>query len=115
MLVYFVNHNSWPFLGFIAVILSHVLIFTVGNDVEFGAIAKLCILVAALRALGSVLFTNMITAEQENLLEQVSQPADRILNEKDFQHLPATEERWLFASDVPNKPAINFVWLKQSA
>lgn len=44
-LVYFLNHNSWLFLGLIAVILSQILIYTVWNDAKFGTIANLIILI----------------------------------------------------------------------
>jgi len=47
-LAYIFNHNSWIYLGFIAVILSQILIFTVWNDAKFGTIANLIILVVAL-------------------------------------------------------------------
>lgn len=114
VLAYFENHNSWPFLGFIAVILSQILIFTVWSDAKFGTIANLIILIGALPALGSVLFNNMITADQEHLLEQVSQSADRILHEEDFQHLPVIVQAWLMNSGVAGKPEISFARLKQT-
>ncbi len=47
-LAYIFNHNSWIYLGFIAVILSQILISTVWNDAKFGTIANLTILVVVL-------------------------------------------------------------------
>jgi hypothetical protein len=114
VLVYFMNYSSWPFLAIMAVVVSQVLIITVWSDAKFGTIANLIILIGALPALGSVLFNNMITADQEHLLEQVSQPADRILYEEDFQHLPEIVQAWLLNSGVAGKPEISFVRLKQT-
>lgn len=113
-LTYVMNYNLWPVFAMIAVVVSQILIITVWNDAKFGTIANLIILLAALPALGNVMFNDKVGAEHEELLERVSQPPDRTLNEEDFQHLPDIVQSWLKNSGVPGKPDVTFVRLKQT-
>jgi hypothetical protein len=113
-LVYLMNYSSWPFFAMIAVVVSQGLIFTVWSDAKFGSIANLIILLVALPVLGNMLFNEKVTTEQEQLLEQVSQPSDRILHEEDFQHLPEIVQTWMRNSGVAGKPEISFMRLKQT-
>ena len=112
--IYAMNYRLWPVIAIIALVLSQFLIFTVWSDAKFGSIANLIILLVALPAFGNVMFNDMVTNEQVNLLEQVSQPGDRLLQEEDFRHLPEIVQTWLKNSGVAGKPDVTFVRLKQT-
>lgn len=108
------NYRFWPVVAIIVLILSQFVIFTAWGDAKFGTIANLIILLVALPALGNRVFNDRVAAEQRDLLEQVSRPADKVLQEEDFQHLPEIVQTWLRNSGVAGKPEVTFVRLKQT-
>ena len=113
-LTYLLNYTVWPFLAVIAVIFSQVLIFTAWGDAKFGTIANIIVLLATIPAFGHVSFSNRVESEQIDLLEQVNTPSNSVITGEDFSHLPTTVQRWLNRSEVPEKPDVSFVRLKQT-
>lgn len=112
--MYVMNYRLWPAVAIIALVLSQFVIITAWGDAKFGTIANLIILFAALPALGNMMFNSKVTAEQENLLEQVSKPDEIVLKEEDFQQLPEIVQTWQKNSGAAGKPNVTFVRLKQA-
>jgi len=114
VLTYVLNYSLWPYIALTAVIVSQVLIFTAWGDAKFGSIANMIILLAALPAIGHVMFNNQIEDEQIELIEQADRPSGRIITGEEFNHLPTIVQRWLHRSGVPGKPDVSFVRMKQT-
>jgi hypothetical protein len=113
-LTYFMNYSLWPFLALIAALVSQFLIYTAWGDAKFGTIANLIVLLAALPAIGYVIFNNRVGNEQVELLEQAVRPSNGIIDGEEFNQLPAIVQRWLHVTGVPGQPDVTFVRLKQS-
>lgn len=114
VLMNLMNYRYWSVIAIIALVLSQIVIFTAWGDAKFGTIANVVILLVALPALGDWMFSDRVADEQKNLLEQVSGPADRVLQDKDFQQQPDIVQTWLKNSGVAGKPDVTFVRLKQT-
>ncbi|UWX53785.1 hypothetical protein NYZ99_11605 [Maribacter litopenaei] len=105
--------NYWWLSGFLAVVVSQILIFNYWSDAKFGTIANLIILVSAILAYSNFSFKNKV-AEERNKLFENSQPVnEKIITKDTLSELPAVIQKWLTNSGVIGKKFISNVHLVQ--
>ncbi|SKB41994.1 hypothetical protein SAMN05660903_00593 [Salegentibacter salinarum] len=108
-----VHSNYWWVSGFLAVLLSQVLIFNYWSDARYGTIVNLIILLAAMIAFSNFNFKNLIKGERIALFENSQLKTREIVTEEALQDLPQIAQKWLTNSGMIGKPLISNVHLVQ--
>ena len=107
------NSDYWWIGGFLAVIISQVLVFYYWSDAKFGTVANVIILLATIIGYSSFNFKQQIKAERIGLFEN-SQFKDReIITQEELVGLPTIVQKWLTNSGIIGKKAISRVHLTQ--
>lgn len=110
--VFLLRKDWWWILGFLAVILSQILIFTQWQDAKFGTIANIIILIPLITGFAFWNFNAQINTETKELLAE-NKSEQKIITEEMIQDLPSPVQRWLRYSEVIGKEQIHTVYLKQ--
>jgi len=105
---------SW-LLGFLAVVISQILIILFWKDAKFGTIPNIIVLIVSVISFGYYNFQRFVQQETIHLLSQNKTFEKRIITEKDIQHLPLPVKKWLNHSGVIGKPYINLGRVLQKA
>lgn len=105
----FIHHPYAWLLGFIAVILSQVLIMRYWHDAKFGSIPNLIIAIVAFVGLGSHLLKNEFTQKIRYNFSHNNTLSTAILTEQDIMHLPKIVQQYLlFTRSVGQAKIKNF-------
>ena len=80
--------DYWWLSGFLAVVISQVLIFNCWSDAKFGAVANVIILLATIIGYSSFNFNNKIKRERISLFENSQLKNQEIVTEKSLLYLP---------------------------
>ncbi len=96
---------SW-LLGFLAVVISQILIILFWKDAKFGTIPNIIILLVSVISFGYYNFQRLVQQETNQLLSQNKTFEKRIITENNIQHLPLPVKNWLNHSGVIGKPYI---------
>ncbi|WP_340152923.1 DUF6544 family protein [uncultured Marivirga sp.] len=113
-IVLFLNHSSyWWLSGFLAVIISQVLIFNFWSDAKFGTAANVIILLATILGYSSFNFKHKVNQERISLFENAEIQSQEIVTEKALADLPLIVQKWLTKSGIIGKKFISNVHLVQ--
>ena len=108
-----VNSCFWWLSGFLAVIISQVLILNNWSDAKFGIIANVFILSATIIGYSSFKFKYKIKRERITLFENSQVKNQGIVTEKALLDLPPIVQKWLTNSGIIGKQMITNVYLVQ--
>lgn len=108
------NRYAW-IIGFIAVIVSQVLIVLFWKDAKFGTIPNVVVLAVSLISYGSFSFENLVNSETAKILESTSIKNTSLVSEEQVDRLPVPVKKWLYRSGAVGKPFIHVGKVTQSA
>lgn len=108
-----VHSNYWWFSGFLAVIISQMLIFNYWSDTKFGTITNVIILLATVIGYSSFNFKDKIKRERITLFENSQLKNQKNVTEKALLDLPPIVQKWLTNSGIIGKQLISNVYLIQ--
>jgi hypothetical protein len=108
-----VHSDYWWLGGFLAVIISQVLIFNYWSDAKFGTIANVIILIALVIGYSSFNFKDKVKGERITLFENLQLKNQEIVTEKALLNLPPIVQKWLTNSGIIGKQVISNVYLVQ--
>ncbi len=108
-----VHLDYWWLSGFLAVIISQVLIFNYWSDAKFGTIANVIILLATIIGYSSFNFKHKIKGERITLFENSQLKNQEIVTEKALIDLPPIVQKWLTNSGIIGKQLVSNVHLVQ--
>ncbi|HKK76164.1 MAG TPA: DUF6544 family protein [Saprospiraceae bacterium] len=110
------GHHKYAWLiGFMALLLSQILIILVWKDAKWGTLPNVLILLVSIVSFGSYHFQKKVEAETAHLLNQSNTVEERIVTEQDISALPDPVKKWLGASGMIGKPYIRLGKLSQEA
>lgn len=100
-------HSKYAWLvGFAAVLISQVLIILFWKDAKFGTLPNAMIFIASIILFGQFNFQKLVQQETTQLLSQNTKVENRIVSEKDIEHLPNPVKKWLSHCGIVGKPYI---------
>ena len=105
-ILFLVKKDAWMFIGFAAVIISQMLIFTVWKDAKFGTIANIIIIVAVVLSWGSYHFEKGYQKDVTENLQRTNMLKTDLLSQTDLLPLPEPVQRYLKYAGVLNKPKL---------
>ena len=108
-----VHSNYWWVCGFLAVIISQVLIFNYWTDAKFATVANVIILLATIIGYTSFNFNHKIQRERIALFENSQLKYQKTITEKALLDLPPIVQKWLTNSGIIGKRWISNVYLVQ--
>lgn len=108
-----IHSDYWWLSGFLAMIISQVLIFNYWSDAKFGTIANLIMLLAIIIGYSSFNFKAKIKGERIALFENSQLKNQKIVTEEALLHLPSIIQKWLINSGITGKQLIYNVYLGQ--
>ncbi|KJS06924.1 MAG: hypothetical protein VR77_03060 [Flavobacteriales bacterium BRH_c54] len=108
-----IHSDYWWLSGFLAMIISQVLIFNYWSDAKFGTVFNVIILLATIIGYSSFNFNNKIKGERISLFENSALKNQEIVTEKALFYLPPIVQKWLSNSGIIGKKFISNVHLVQ--
>jgi len=112
--ILFLTHSGyWWLSGFLAVIISQVLIFNYWSDAKFGTIANVILLLATIVGYSSFSFKQKVIGERMSLFEDSQIKNQEIVTEKALVDLPQIVQKWLTNSGIVGEEFISNVHLVQ--
>ncbi|WKK74747.2 hypothetical protein QYS49_24085 [Marivirga salinae] len=99
------NKYAW-LLGFIAVLISQILIILFWKDAKFGTLPNIVVLIVSMIFYGHFNFQEMVAQETTNLISQSKTSKTQLVSESDLNDLPKPVKMWLKNSGVIGKPFI---------
>lgn len=107
------HSTHWWISGFLAIIISQVLIFNYWSDAKFGTIINFIIFVSAIVAYSSFDFKNKIDREREILFENSQLVKEEEITKESISRLPLAIQKWLNNIGVIGKNPVSNVYLTQ--
>lgn len=108
-----IRSDYWWLSGFLALIISQVLISIYWSDAKFGTIANVIILLATIIGYSNFDFRQEIKKERQTLFESSKPQNVQVINEKSLKDLPKIIQKWLINSGVVGNRPISNVYLTQ--
>ncbi|PIQ28060.1 hypothetical protein COW64_05455 [bacterium (Candidatus Blackallbacteria) CG18_big_fil_WC_8_21_14_2_50_49_26] len=108
---------QWWMLGWLAVLLSQILIFSSWRDARFGTLANLLILIPLAVNFGQFQFVNQTQTERQEIqatLRSNLPAAPTHLSETEIQALPPVIQKWLRRSGLIGTPLYPALQIRQS-
>lgn len=100
------NKYAWV-IGFIAVILSQLLVIMFWKDAKFGTIPNIIILIVSMIAFGHYSFQKQVQRETNSILSTFKISTGKVITENEINDLPEPVKNWLRHSHVIGKPHIS--------
>lgn len=108
-----VRSDYWWLSGFLAVILSQVLILNYWSDTKFGSIANVIILFAMIIGYSGYNFKQKIKTERMRMFDNSQVKIQGIVKQEDLVGLPPIVQKWLAGSGIIDRQLISNVHLIQ--
>lgn len=105
-ILHFTNTRYAWAIGFIAVLVSQILIITFWKDAKFGTLPNLLILLVSIVSYGYHSFQELVQLETKDILHQSNLSDGAVVSENDISGLPLTVKNWLRRSGAVGKPFI---------
>lgn len=106
-IMFALKYNYWWFFGFIALVISQILIVFFWQDAKFGTIANGIILIAAIIGFGTWSYHNKYQNDVKTSLQQPAYFQNSLLTEADIQTLPDPVKKYLRYTGSIGKPKVN--------
>ncbi len=113
MVFLIIQSDYWWLSGFLAVIISQVLIFNYWSDAKFGSIINFIILISVIIAYSSFSFKNKIANERKELFQNSEIISEQVITKGAISELPFVIQKWLINSGTIGKSPISNVHLVQ--
>lgn len=113
IVLFILQFHYWWLSGFLAVVVSQVLIFNYWSDTKFGSIANLIILVSLIITYSSFSFKNMIAAERSEIFKSSEPVIGKVITKETISELPSVVQKWLINNGTIGKSPISNVHLTQ--
>ncbi|HOF19888.1 MAG TPA: hypothetical protein PLO24_01405 [Bacteroidales bacterium] len=114
-ILFLLNYGYSWIPGFIAALISQILVILFWSDARFGTIPNILILAVSLFSFGYFNFNRLIQQDTSQILGQNQVVAEKIINDGDIQHLPEPVRNWLYNSGMVGKPLISVGKVTQEA
>lgn len=111
--LFLIQSDYWWTLGFLALILSQVLIFSYWSDAKFGTAANLVLLFTTIVGYSSFSFKHQLKDERRALFQNATFINTGNLTTDEIAHLPSVVQKWLTQSGAIGKPKVSNVYLTQ--
>lgn len=109
-------HSKYAWwVGFVAVIVSQILILLFWKDAKFGTLPNLLILLVSMILYGDFHFQKLVQLETTQLLSRNEKIEHKIVRENDIERLPEPVKHWLRSAGAVGKPFINTGKVSQKA
>lgn len=108
------NKYGWA-IGFVAVILSQILVIHFWADAKFGTLPNIIILVVSIIGYGNYNFHQLTERETNQLLDRSTSSNEIVIAAPDIENLPEPVKKWLIRSGMVGKPDIKVGKLYQHA
>lgn len=108
-----VQSDYWWLSGFIAVVISQLLISTHWSEAKFGTMANVVILLVAVIGYSGFSFKKKINEERVALFENSQFEKQEFITEEALTDLPPIVRKWLLASGVIGRRSVLNVYLTQ--
>lgn len=106
IILYLLDHQSWPYVAITTVVVSQVLIFSAWKDARYGSAVNFIILLAAIAGLANDRFESTFRKDVQLHLQQSNVVKTDKLTETDILSLPEPIQKYLRYSGVINKPKV---------
>ncbi|WP_136667996.1 DUF6544 family protein [Flavobacterium sp. H122] len=103
---YFANFKYNWFIGFIAVVISQILILIFWKDAKLGTLLNIIIFSVSFVDFGSYLIKNEFTAKVKNDFSNNNELVTDILTEPDIVHLPSIIQKYLHYTKSVGQPKV---------
>lgn len=108
------NKYTW-LIGFIAVLLSQILVIIFWKDAKYATILNIIILIVSTMSLGHYNFQKQIQEETNGILNSFKEPKGKVVSEKDIDDLPEPVQKWIRHTGIMGKSFINLGKVTQQA
>ncbi len=108
-----IQSDYWWLSGFLAVILSQLLIINYWSNAKFGTLVNLIILMAVLIGYSSFSFRQKIQEERIHMFANTLTQNREVVTEQALRDLPAIVQKWMRANGILGKEVITNVHLTQ--
>jgi len=112
-LMFLLKNEFWWIVGFIAIIVSQLLIIFIWQDAKFGTLPNLIILVTIIIAYSNNSFKQKVDKEVSQLFLKMETNKGETKSYQGIKELPLPVQKWLNISGVMKIPIIQDVYLKQ--
>jgi hypothetical protein len=106
-ILYILEKELWVYFGFLAVILSQVLIINSWQNTKFGTIPNVIILVILIIGFFRIKFRNEYRSKVDIGLKQTKNTPNTILTEADIKDLPMLVQKYIRYVGCIGKPKVN--------
>lgn len=106
------SNHSW-ISGFLAVIISQILIFNYWSDAKFGTLLNVIILITTIIAYSTFSFKNKVSKERTEMFKNSTTISQETITENSISNLPPIVQKWLLNSGIIGKKPISNVHLIQ--
>lgn len=113
--LHFMSYKYDWLVGFVAVLLSQLLVLLFWTDAKFGTLPNLLILAVSLISFGTYQFRHLIEKETAQLISPIMKPHGKVVTENDLLSLPVPVANWLKRSGMVGKPHIILGKVSQQA
>lgn len=109
------HHDFWWITGFLAILISQVLILVYWKDAKFGTILNIVLLVSGIMAYSANHFEKMVNTETAQMLSELdlNNTGKGIVSEQMILGLPLVVQKWLSNSGMVGKENIKTVFIEQ--
>jgi len=114
-LLYAFKNNYWWLLGFLAVMMSQLLVFYFWKNAGYMTIPNFVILLTCVVACASFSLTKTIDTEVKDLLTQSGLKPAQVITSEMVSNMPFPVQKWLNSSGIIGKENIQSVYLRQKA
>lgn len=111
-LMYLSKNGYWWLPGFIAVLISQILIILYWQDAKFGTIANVIILAVSIIGFANWSYFNKYQNDVRTSLEKTGLSRQAILTETDLEHLPEPVKKYLRYCGAVGKPKVSHFNIK---
>ncbi len=101
------KNSYWWLFGFIALLISQVLIIYFWHDAKFGTVVNVIILIASIIGYGTWNYYSNYQTDVKIGLQQKPYFSNSVLTEIDIQHLPEPVKKYIRYSGSIGKPKVN--------
>lgn len=105
-LLFLLKKESWPYIAFVALIISQILIITLWKDAKFGTIANIIVLMVAFASWSGQRFESTFSKDVKAHLLITNNIQTDLLTEADIQSLPLPVQKYMHYCAVVNKPKV---------
>jgi len=108
------HQHSWV-IGFIAIIVSQILIFRFWKDSKYGSFINLLILLLIFYSYSTYEFNKLTNYETSIILSKIPSTVIKNTYSENIKNLPAPVQKWIVKTGVVGKPQIYVGIIKQKA